>query len=110
MHLREYLARPDSLTVSALRHKMNELGAKLDHDAQIRQWIQVDAQGNFKRHPSPPNANFLELATDGKVTRKDMRPKDYAQIWPGVTWPEVERRVGPKTRRVGPADRRQSRS
>lgn len=106
MHLREYLAQRDSMTVSALRHRMNELGAKLEHDAQIRQWIQVDAKGKFKRHPSPPNAHFLELATEGKVTRKDMRPHDFDQIWPGVTWPEIDRRVGPPTRRTGSPDRR----
>lgn len=110
MHLREYLAKPSSMTVSHLRHKMNELGAKVDHDAQIRQWIAVDkATGEFKRYPSPANAYFLELATGGKVKRRDMRPKDWAAIWP-----ELDQRKGPPTRRtlaerrIGPADRRGS--
>lgn len=98
------------MTVSHLRHEMNRLGAKVEHDAQIRQWVAVDkATGEFKRHPSPANAHFLELATKGKVTRQDMRPKDWASIWP-----ELDRRTGPATRRVvserriGPADRRGS--
>jgi DNA-binding transcriptional regulator YdaS (Cro superfamily) len=95
------------MTVAHLRHKMNELGAKLNHDAQIRQWIQVDENGNFKRHPSAANAHFLELATEGKVTRKDMRPDDYGQIWPGVKWPKVDRRIGLPDRRAGAVDRRQ---
>lgn len=55
---------------------MNELGAYIQHDAQIRQW----ATG--KRVPSPANCLYLERATHGKVTRQAMRPKDYAVIWP----------------------------
>jgi len=27
----------------------------------------------------------IELATDGKVTRKDLRPDDWARIWPELT-------------------------
>jgi DNA-binding transcriptional regulator YdaS (Cro superfamily) len=103
MHLREYLARRETLTVQALRSRMNELGANIEHDAQIRQWIQTDENGNFKRQPKPANAQILELATDGKVTRQEMRPKDFFAIWP-----ELERRKGPANRRVGPAERRKA--
>lgn len=104
MHLREYLADPSTMTVSALRHKMAELGSNIKADAQIRQWIAVDENGKFKRQPSAANAHFLELATGGKVTRKDMRPGDFAAIWPEL----ADRRVGPPTRRVGAADRRKA--
>ena len=31
---------------------------------------------------SPTNAVAIEKATDGVVTRKDMRPADWYQIWP----------------------------
>jgi DNA-binding transcriptional regulator YdaS (Cro superfamily) len=82
MHLREYLARPGSLTVAQLRQRMQELGSDIKDDAQIRQWIAVDEEGKYKRFPSPGNARFIELATGEKVTRKDMRPHDYLQIWP----------------------------
>lgn len=59
-----------------LRQRMNELGAQIDHDAQIRQW----AKG--LRTPNAANCLYLERATEGKVTRQDMRPKDYSAIWP----------------------------
>jgi DNA-binding transcriptional regulator YdaS (Cro superfamily) len=107
MHLREYLAQPDSMTVMHLRTRMNELGAKVVHDAQIRQWIAVDKKtGAYKRFPSPQNAYFLELATEGAVTRRDMRPKDYNDIWPNEDWDGIERRVGEPERRVGKRERR----
>lgn len=59
---------------------MNELGATVKDDAQIRQWA-------ANRSPDPANARFLELATSGVVSRKDMRPKDYAAIWPELSGP-----------------------
>jgi DNA-binding transcriptional regulator YdaS (Cro superfamily) len=88
MHLREYLARPDSLTVAQLRQRMQELGSDIKDDAQIRQWIAVDENGHYKRFPSPGNARFIEVATKKKVTRKDMRPHDYLQIWPELAEPQ----------------------
>lgn len=60
---------------------MNDLGARIEHDAQIRQW----ASG--LRRPSPANCLYLERATSGKVRRQDMRPKDYAVIWPELAPP-----------------------
>lgn len=57
---------------------MNELGANVKDDAQIRQWAAL-------RRPDPANARFLELATNGVVSRKDMRPDDYAAIWPELS-------------------------
>lgn len=31
---------------------------------------------------SPARAVAIEVATGGKVTRKDLRPDDWKQIWP----------------------------
>jgi DNA-binding transcriptional regulator YdaS (Cro superfamily) len=80
MHLREYLSQDGSLTAAEIRQRMNELGAKVKDDAQIRQWAAI-------RRPDPANARYLELATGGKVSRKDMRPDDYAAIWPELSGP-----------------------
>lgn len=81
-HLRDYLQSPGAMTVTQLRDAMNALGADIRDEAQIRQWIAVDAEGNFKRQPGAGYAMCLERATGGKVRRQDMRPKDYAVIWP----------------------------
>lgn len=81
-HLREYLRRDDALSVSELREAMNALGCDIADDAQIRQWIAVDAAGNFKRQPGAAYAMCLERATNGAVTRKAMRPNDAHLIWP----------------------------
>lgn len=77
MHLREYLDQPGAPSVPELRQRMNDLGADINHDAQIRQW----ANRTNGRMPSPANCLYLERATYGKVTRQAMR-SDYAAIWP----------------------------
>lgn len=77
MHLDEYLSIPGSLTVRELRARMLELGYKVKSDDQIRQWRYRYSD----RHPSPENCSGLELATDGKVKRQDMRPDDWHRIW-----------------------------
>lgn len=81
-HLREYLQSAGSMSVSQLREAMNSLGADLRDDAQLRQWIAVNGDGNFRRQPGAAYAMYLERATGGKVTRQAMRPDDYAAIWP----------------------------
>lgn len=87
-HLREYLQRePDAMSVSELRKAMNALGADLQDDAQIRQWIAVDAEGNFKRQPGAAYAMCLERATNGRVKRQVMRPNDAHLIWPELAQP-----------------------
>lgn len=82
MNLREYLARDGSLTPSEIRQRMNELGARVKDDAQIRQWASEPRPGRTPRRPDPANCRYLELATDRKVSRRDMRPDDYSAIWP----------------------------
>lgn len=80
MHLREYLSQEGSLSAAAIRQRMNELGADVKDDAQVRQWAAA-------RRPDPANARYLELATKGVVSRRDMRPDDYADIWPELAGP-----------------------
>lgn len=92
MHLREYLPLQGSLTAAEIRRRMNELGADLKDDAQIRQWAAEPREGKPVRRPDAANARFLEMATKGEVTRRDMRPDDFAAIWP-----ELDRRKKPRT-------------
>ncbi len=78
MKLHEYLSSPGALTVSEL---CNRIGAK--SDAQLRQW----QHGYADRRPNPENCLALEKATNGKVTRQDLRPNDYWLIWPDLAAP-----------------------
>lgn len=78
MNLHSYFQLPSALTVSELRER---IGAK--SDAQIRQW----QHGYADRRPSPENCLSIERATDGMVTRQDLRPDDYWLIWPDLSDP-----------------------
>lgn len=82
MNLREYLALDGSLSVAEIRQRMNELGADVKDDAQLRQWGAEPKEGRPVRRPTPANCFYLERATFGKVTRQCMRPDDYRAIWP----------------------------
>ena len=73
MTLDEYLSAAGSMTVAQLRER---IGVK--SDMQIRQW----RHGYADRQPSPEFAAAIELATEGKVRRWDLRPKDWHRIWP----------------------------
>ncbi|MEX3614344.1 MAG: YdaS family helix-turn-helix protein [Burkholderia gladioli] len=78
MNLDQYLSRPDCLTVSGLRARMSAMGYRVKSNAQIRQW----RHGYAGRIPGPENCTGLERATDGAVTRRDLRPDDWHLIWP----------------------------
>jgi len=52
------------------------IGAK--SEAQIRQW----KHGYAGRIPGPIYAAAIERATNGLVTRRDLRPNDWWAIWP----------------------------
>lgn len=73
MDLNEYLRSPRAKSVAELRIA---IGAK--SDAQIRQW----QHGYADRLPSPENCVAIEQATDSRVMRWDLRPDDWARIWP----------------------------
>jgi DNA-binding transcriptional regulator YdaS (Cro superfamily) len=78
MTLNEYLQLDGALSVCELRRRMADLGSPIKSDAQIRQWQHRYAD----RIPSPVNCVAIEQATGGQVTRKDLRPHDWASIWP----------------------------
>ena len=62
---------------------MVDLGYDVKSDAQIRQW-----QHRYKKRlPSPENCTGIELATNGQVTRPELRPSDWQQIWPELPEP-----------------------
>lgn len=73
MTLNDYLKRPGSMTVGELRAAIG-----VNSDAQVRQW----QHGYAGRVPSPENCVAIEKATNGAVTRKDLRPHDWERIWP----------------------------
>ena len=70
------------MSAAEIRQRMNELGANVKDDAQIRQWAAEPKEGRPVRRPTPANCLYLERATYGKVTRQSMRPDDYRAIWP----------------------------
>ncbi|AVS86317.1 hypothetical protein C8246_17120 [Paracidovorax avenae] len=78
MTLHEYLQQHGALSVRQLRLRMAQYGSPIKSDAQIRQW----QHGYAQRIPSPLNCVAIEQATGGQVTRKDLRPHDWAAIWP----------------------------
>lgn len=45
----------------------------------VQQWLNGDRPVPIDR------AVQIEAATNGEVTRKDLRPNDWAQIWPELT-------------------------
>lgn len=84
MTLDEYLQLDGALSVGELRRRMADFGSPIKSDAQIRQWQHHYAD----RIPSPVNCVAIEHATEGKVTRKDLRPHDWASIWPELAAPQ----------------------
>ena len=52
------------------------IGAK--SHLQVRQW----QHGYAKRKPGPAYCIAIERVTNGEVTRRDLRPDDWQQIWP----------------------------
>lgn len=68
MELSEYLR--------AVRGRTNELAAKLQVSGSlVTQW----AAG---KQVSAERCSEIELATEGAVTRRDLRPEDWHRIWP----------------------------
>lgn len=41
----------------------------------------------------PEHCLAIERATDGKVTRADLRPEDYWRIWPDLSAPQAAAEV-----------------
>ena len=78
MNLDQYLSSDGAPSVAQLRERMQSLGYTVKSDAQIRQW----RHGYAGRRPDPENCVGLDLASDGAVTRRDLRPDDWQLIWP----------------------------
>jgi DNA-binding transcriptional regulator YdaS (Cro superfamily) len=79
MNLSEYLSSPGAFTVAELRKR-----AGVTSDAQVRQW----QHGYANRRPGPVYCLAIERATDGAVTRRDLRPDDWHLIWPELATTE----------------------
>ena len=41
--------------------------------------------------PTPANCLAIERATDGAITRKDLRPDDFWLIWPDLAEPKRQK-------------------
>jgi DNA-binding transcriptional regulator YdaS (Cro superfamily) len=76
MDIAQYLSSPGAMSVADLRLRMRALGYEVKSNAQIRQW-----RTGF-RSPSEKNCAGLEMATDGRIRRQDLRPNDWWLIWP----------------------------
>lgn len=72
MNLREYL---DSLPRGQIAATAGVLGISTIYLHQI-------AARQNNREASPELCVRIERATDGRVTRRDLRPDDWARIWP----------------------------
>lgn len=72
MKLDDYIKSPDSMTVEELASAIG-----VAHSMTVRSW----QHGYAGRKPSPKNFIAVERATNGLVTRKDLRP-DWREIWP----------------------------
>lgn len=79
MTLTEYLKEHGG--ISELRAA---IGVK--NDEQIRQW----ARGWQNRKPSPRYCVAIERATGGLVTRQELRPHDWRDVWPELAKPPAQ--------------------
>jgi DNA-binding transcriptional regulator YdaS (Cro superfamily) len=72
VNLNEYLGAEDAVSTT-------ELARSIGVDpAQVRQW----RYGYVGRKPEPKSCVAIEQATNGQVTRQDLRPDDWHLIWP----------------------------
>ncbi|WP_032137140.1 transcriptional regulator [Kingella negevensis] len=51
--------------------------------------VDVSLWRNKKRPVPVKKCRAIEMATHGKVTRKDLRPNDYWEIWTDLPQPDV---------------------
>lgn len=55
----------------------------------VYQWLNPDA-GNGRQVP-PKQCVRIEQLTEGRVTRKDLRPDDWLEFWPELAKSNAER-------------------
>lgn len=80
MKLHEYLDLSGALSVKELSVQIG-----VPSDAQVRQW----QHGYANRKPGPKHCVAIERATRGLVTRADLRPDDWRDIWPELASAEA---------------------
>lgn len=78
MSLHEYLSSEGSLSPAQLCER-----AGIKNIDQLRQW----RHGYANRQPGPAHCLAIERATNGQVTRAELRPDDYWLIWPDLSAP-----------------------
>lgn len=79
MTLDDFLKRPGAPSTAAFAATLGL------HEGQVRQWRHGYVAGGADgkpRVPSPENCVLIERATNGLVTRRDLRPHDWVRIWP----------------------------
>ena len=81
MNLAQYLASPGALSPLELCRR-----AGIKNPDQLRQW----RFGYAGRRPEPRYCLAIERATEGAVTRRDLRPDDAHLIWPDIAAPTQE--------------------
>lgn len=79
MKLDKYLSSAVGLTPAQLCK-----AAGIKNPDQLRQW----RHGYAGRRPDPANCLAIERATNGVVTRRDLRPDDAHLIWPDIAAPD----------------------
>ena len=91
MKLNDYLKSPGALSVRQLA-----VAVGVKSDMQIRQW-----QHSYRgRKPGPIYCWAIERATNGLVTRKELRPDDWQRIWPELADPAADQQQQPAGRGV----------
>lgn len=74
MNLSKYIAETNA--------KKSEMARALNvSPALLHQWV------TGLRPVAIPHCAAIEIYTAGKVTRRDLRPNDWAQIWPDLAVP-----------------------
>ena len=79
MQLNDYLKSPGALSVRQLA-----VAVGVKSDMQIRQW----QHGYSGRRPGPIYCQTIERVTNGLVTRRDLRPHDWGDLWPELITPD----------------------
>lgn len=81
MNLDQYLSSPGAMSPADLCRL-----ARIKNPDQLRQW----RHGYGGRQPSALYCLAIERATQGAVTRRDLRPDDAHLIWPDIEAPKAE--------------------
>lgn len=80
--------------ISAIHRAVRLMGSQLNLARQLQvtpvtvnQWLRPAGAKNARPIP-PKQCVRIEQVTGGAVTRKDLRPDDFAEIWPEADRPD----------------------